>query len=144
MSPEDAMDWFRAEGGWEPVLGTVQPEKGTTYKVGHMTTKVGQPGKFLNQCNRCLDFVQAARKELGARSRTWLCQSCDGPNPKAVVIAKSQTFWEWLREGREALKEVEKERKKREREEARAARELVRVHKANARKAGQRNVAGRV
>jgi len=110
MTEEEALDWFRAEGGWEPVpnMGAVEP-------------KTGSPGKFVNRCDRCLTYTQAARVKVGwPMQQVWLCDPCGGPNPPVMVPIISDTFAGFMREERARLKAIEKERKKREREEAKA------------------------
>lgn len=114
LSLEDALDLLRAEGVWEP--------------VGEMPKTVAAPlgpalppGRFVNQCGRCLNFRQAARVDLSRNQRIWLCAECTGPTPPAVIVPQDpvQNYQVRYRELRETAKKEERERKKLEREAAR-------------------------
>ena len=113
LTLEQALDILRTEGIWGEgmVSKAYQPAP---------KTKVGPPGRFVNRCDRCLDYTQAARVDMG-RQRAWLCAQCSGPNPKVVVPVKEQTLADMVREQRKAIKAEEKEKRRLEREARREA-----------------------
>ena len=120
MTIEEALDWFRAEGGWEP-------QGSASAHPSPPPGPVPGPGKFVNRCDRCLTYTQAARVKVGwPMQQVWLCDPCGGPNPPVMVPIISDTFAGFMREERARLKAIEKERKKREREEAKARLAAVR------------------
>jgi hypothetical protein len=68
LTIEEALDFFRAEGGWEPVIGAKQV-------VASAPVTVTSP-HFFNQCLKCLEWRQASKVELGYGSKIWLCEQC--------------------------------------------------------------------
>ena len=118
---EVALDFLRTEG-WEPYEGpTPSP------------AKVGSPGRFVNRCDRCLQYRQAARKDLSRTQRVWLCSECSGPNPPEVVIEKADSIHDLIKQQRKKAKEE----RKREREEAKARKRALPRVRRNRNKAGE-------
>jgi hypothetical protein len=123
ISVEEALDWFRAEGGWEPCQNVPQNSK-------------FPPSRFVNQCGRCLEYRQSTRVDLSKYQRVWLCEGCRGPNPPIIVPQpESSSYSDFIKAFRKDLKAKEKEEKKREREERKAReRRLPRLRRNGSKK----------
>lgn len=123
MELEAALDWLRTEGwgepNWEP---TPAPVKGV----------ISGPGRFVNQCGRCLEYRQAHRVDLARYQRVWLCDACDSPNPPVVVFEKRKTWQQINKERKAALKAAQKEERRLERERKKGNDSVPRVRRSRA------------
>ena len=118
---EVALDFLRTEGWGDPVWqdpALVESPSSTQSRV--RSPAVQEPGRFVNRCDRCLEFRQSSLLKLGW-SRAWLCEPCRGPNPPVVVFEKPKTWQQINKARKELFKAAEREKRKIEREGKRKA-----------------------
>lgn len=119
---DTALDILRTEGwgapSWAEPNGT-----GVQHPQSDMSLRAPLlPGRFVNQCGRCLSWAQSSLRNMG-KQRVWLCEPCSGPNPPIVFVEQTRS-WQQIQAARRLVaKAEERERKKLERERKRQERD---------------------